>query len=335
MMMLSQSTFGMAVILTLFASVFLANATVLRGTDKTADINSPPEEDTFLYYGNVAWADLPEDVKDAWDDLGFGAISWTVQGMNENMEEASWSDLDQEDRAFAEIIGFTEDTWDCQINHNNGYDWKDLKKDQLTEYFETIEYDEDMWEEDEDEDAAIHGENWDDIDAETQAALEEICWTQDLWDSYGTEPDGFLYYGTFAWTYVEKHVRDAWEAIGFTNAKKSWTQQGWDEAIESKSWFSLSSGTRANASIVGFTEDTWDCHINHYDDYDWEELVAYDLTEYYNLTDYFEIIGYTQDIWEGDNDPDVDDQDWDEIKTEVQAALEEICWTEDLWDNYA
>eukprot|EP00978_Attheya_sp_CCMP212_P006721 scaffold15590_cov56-Attheya_sp.AAC.3 len=310
MMMLSQSTFGMAVILTLFASVSLANATVLRGTDKTADINSPPEEDKFLFYGNVTWADLPEDVKDAWDDIGFGAISWTVQGMNEKIEKDTWSDLDDEDRAHADIVGFTEDTWDCHINHYHGYEWEDLKQDDLTEYFETIGYDEDMW--DKDEDAAIDVEEWDEIDAEKQAALEAICWTQDLWDNYGTEPESLiLYYGAFAWTDLEMDVQNAWEAIGFTNAKKSWTQQGRDyEAIESKSWSSLSSSTRANASTVGFTLDTWDCRINHYNDYGWEELVAY------NLTEYFETIGYTPDSWEGETNLDIDDQDWDEIETE-------------------
>eukprot|EP00978_Attheya_sp_CCMP212_P024994 scaffold79552_cov46-Attheya_sp.AAC.1 len=331
-MMLSQWTRGMAVILTLCASVSLANASIRGTIDTSTIVESPPEEDAFLYYGNVTWADLPLNVKDAWDDLDFGGISWTVQGMNEEREEDTWSDLDEEDRALAEIVGFTGDSWDCQINHYNGYNWTDIKNANLTEYFETIGYDEDMWEED--EDAAIDVKAWGEIEAEIQAALEGICWTQDLWDNYGTEPEGFLYYGTFAWTYVEKYVRNAWEAIGFTKAKTSWSQQGRDyDAIESKSWFSLnneSSFFQGNATIVGFTSETWDCHINHYDDYDWEELVAYDLNAY------FEIIGYTQDSWEGVNatDLDVDNKYWGEIETEVQGALVAICWTEDLWDNY-
>jgi hypothetical protein len=270
---------------------------------------------------------LPKVVKDAWDDLGFGGISWTVQGMNGKIEEDSWEHLDEDDRELAEIVGFTDKTWDCQINHYYDYEWKDLEEAGLDEYFETIGYDEDMW--DEGEDAAINDNNWDEIEAEQQAALEAICWTQGLWDNYGTEPEGFLYYGTFAWTYVEKYVRNAWEEIGFTKARKSWAQQGRDEDIESKSWTSLSNSIRANAAIVGFTEDTWDCHINHYNDYSWEELATD------NLTEYFETIGYTTEIWEGeDTDLDVDDEDWEDISEEAQAALEEICWTEDLWDDY-
>eukprot|EP00978_Attheya_sp_CCMP212_P016726 scaffold44029_cov49-Attheya_sp.AAC.1 len=466
----------------------------------------------FAYYGNVAWADLPQNVKDAWDDLGFGGISWTVQGMNKEREEDTWSDLDEEDRALAEIVGFTGDSWDCQINHYNGYNWTDIKNAHLTEYFETIGYNKVMWEED--EDANIVGKAWGEIEAKAQGALEGICWTQDLWDNYRTESEGFLYDGTFAWTHMEKYVRDAWGAIGFTNARKSWRQQGmdagtstivvlddvkemvpstgddkdddtdpptvegdatdpptvkegteaptikkavesptktnvptaspivldveetdpptveeedktvsesptvspaptidegdknketttdpptvdsdaeitsdpptssptpdddtdsptrlyygnvtWDDlplnvkdawqaigftnpskswwqqgrdydSIESKSWFSLNienSCFQGNATIVGFTNETWDCHINHYDDYTWEELIAFDLNEH------FETIGYnTSEMWEGDEETDLDfeDKEWDEIETEVQGALVAICWTEDLLHNY-
>eukprot|EP00978_Attheya_sp_CCMP212_P002741 scaffold5612_cov46-Attheya_sp.AAC.4 len=365
MMMLSQWTRCMAVILTLCSSVSLVNASV-RGTISTRVVESSPEEDAFLSYGNVAWADLPLNVKDAWDDLGFGGgISWTVQGMNEEREEDTWSDLDEEDRALAEIVGFTGDSWDC------------------------------LWEKD--EDAAIVGKAWGEIEAEVQAALEGIFWTRDLWDNYGTEnnygsfawthmdkyvhdawksigvtndwkswwqqgmsddtstivesspeEDGtpeedasspkegaFLYYGNVAWDDLPLNIKDAWQAIGFTNASKSWWQQGRDyDAIESKSWSTLdieNSFFQGNATIVGFTNETWDCHINHYYDYSWEELIAYDLNEY------FETIGYTaSDMWEGDDETDLDfeDKEWDEIETEVQGALVSICWTEDLWDDY-
>jgi len=185
-MMLSQWTRGMRVILTLCASVSLANASI-RGTttDTSTIVERSLEGDTFLYYGNVAWADLPQNVEDAWETIGFNQPkkSWTQQGRDyEDIESKSWFSLENESIFFATLVGFTEDTWDCHINHYYDYYWEELVMYNLSEYFEIIGYTQASWERDDSID--VNDQYWDEIETDVEAALEEICWTKDLWDNY-------------------------------------------------------------------------------------------------------------------------------------------------------
>lgn len=48
----------------------------------------------------------------------------------------------------------------------------------------------------------------------------------------------------------------------------------------------------------GVTEEQWDCYINHYSDYDWDELINATVVEY------FITLGWNQESWET-KDPDL------------------------------
>ena len=65
-------------------------------------------------------------------------------------------------------------------------------------------------------------------------------------------------------------------------------------------------------------EDTWDCHINHYRDFFWDELEKVGVAKYYK------VLGWTPARWENDDPPASEDLEWFELdKNETIAATGE------------
>ena len=63
-----------------------------------------------------------------------------------------------------------------------------------------------------------------------------------------------------------EHVRDLDYVEG------TWNQPGTND-IELLSYESLEDELLSDSvDALGISEDAWDCHISHYEDYDWEEL---------------------------------------------------------------
>ena len=44
-------------------------------------------------------------------------------------------------------------------------------------------------------------------------------------------------------------------------------------------------------------------------------------------------LGYTQEIWENDEEPPTDEHDWDELTSEQQEAAKLLGYTEEKWDE--
>lgn len=102
--------------------------------------------------------------------------------------------------------------------------------------------------------------------------------------------------------------------------------------VETLSWESLGKDQLAGAQSIGFAtveaEDIWDCFQNHYDDYDWKELVVF------NLSQYFLILGWTQGSWyEVDPPPPSENTSWVNLTAAEQEAAVNICFFEYSWDE--
>ena len=85
-------------------------------------------------------------------------------------------------------------------------------------------------------------------------------------------------------------------------------------------------------TVLGFTEQSWDCFQNHYDDYTWEELVQEGLQEYY------EDLGYDQTTWDNEVYNRVEDDYWVEMDDdndfhEDKTALAALCYFKETWDG--
>ena len=79
---------------------------------------------------------------------------------------------------------------------------------------------------------------------------------------------------------------------------------------------------------LGFDNDAWDCHINHYFGYWWAEL------EDLGFHVYLSVLGWTETTWDDDGPaPTTEDMYWSDLTNEHKAAASEICYTREIWDG--
>ena len=83
----------------------------------------------------------------------------------------------------------------------------------------------------------------------------------------------------------------------------------------------------AGAQGLGIDEEMWDCHINHYSGYWWEDIV------WMGLDQYFTILGWDAGNWHYDETPETEDMYWDELTVKQQMAATQVCFFRDLWNT--
>ena len=117
----------------------------------------------------------------------------------------------------------------------------------------------------------------------------------------------------------------ATEGLNYT--KETWNNLG-TNPIEASEFFDLSDEQKKAAKQLGFIGATWDCDMNHYVDYSWEEL------EEYFLDAYWIALGWTKRKWgipgfasksEGKN--------WSELTSAEQDAAMEVCYFQESLDG--
>jgi len=77
----------------------------------------------------------------------------------------------------------------------------------------------------------------------------------------------------------------------------------------------------------GYDENVWDCWINHYSYFDWEEFIEYEFVEPLIA------LGWNQSNWDGDSEPESDSKDWIDLSVEERTAAEKLCYFEEVWDG--
>lgn len=111
-------------------------------------------------------------------------------------------------------------------------------------------------------------------------------------------------------------------------SRSSWNKPG-SNSIERLSYESIQATPTRIAAVrgIGFDEDTWDCWVNHYDDYSWAELVSDGLHVHYQA------LGWTQSLWDGNGSAATDNLDWNQLSSPQQAAARQVCYNRELWDE--
>ena len=111
----------------------------------------------------------------------------------------------------------------------------------------------------------------------------------------------------------------------------SWNAPG-TNPIELQAFNDLRGGDRRTVrqlmGDVSQPQAVWDCFVNHYEAYTWDELVQEGLEEY------MVTFGYNETSW-AENGGEMEDMlpDWEGLSLGQQRAAEEICYTQELWDG--
>ncbi len=108
---------------------------------------------------------------------------------------------------------------------------------------------------------------------------------------------------------------------------KTWDAPG-SNLAEDYCYDDLYENEKSGADLLGMGYDIWDCHINHYLGYWWEDL------EERGLDQYLKELGWDENSWNQDGPvPDTDDLYWDGLTPDQQEAAVQICYFRELWDN--
>jgi len=232
--------------------------------------------------------------------LGYTEETWNSPGTAE-IEQIAFSDLSDDQRTAAASLGFTEETWDCNQNHYVGYGWSDLQQYGLATYWAALGYNRARWEGLAGPPAAVDL-LWAELNEAQQNAAEELCYVEETWNMVPLEE----------W-FVSLPVR----------------QDAFSDSTKGTAFSDLSDDQQTAATNLGFTEDNWDCHQNHYTGYAWSDLQEYELEVYWKE------LGYDEASWEGIADPPVaSNLTWSELDEAQQDAAVALCFSEETWDEW-
>jgi hypothetical protein len=132
-------------------------------------------------------------------------------------------------------------------------------------------------------------------------------------------------YRYIVWELLDDATMQA--ATDFSYEEDTWNTPG-SNPLEKLGWYSFDSEYRDLLDAIGFSEDVWDCFVNHHVDTDWALLGKIDVAKY------LIVLGWDEEGWNGNADPpETDDKDWNELSVKEQEAAGELCYFEELWNG--
>lgn len=85
---------------------------------------------------------------------------------------------------------------------------------------------------------------------------------------------------------------------------------------------------------MGYDEDKWDCCINHFEDYSWDEFLFYNLTEEIVA---LEALGWTNETYGSTNSelwPETENFYWVNLTAyQQEMASSKLCYVKETWDE--
>jgi hypothetical protein len=111
-------------------------------------------------------------------------------------------------------------------------------------------------------------------------------------------------------------------------AEATWDKP-WRNTIESYPYKSLPVNMKKALTLLDISQPQWDCHINHYYGYKWNDLQKSEVNVY------FEMLGWNQDSWMDGNatKPAVDGMSWDDLSEKQKKIANQICYFKETWDE--
>eukprot|EP00521_Asterionellopsis_glacialis_P009592 CAMPEP_0195284650 /NCGR_PEP_ID=MMETSP0707-20130614/2778_1 /TAXON_ID=33640 /ORGANISM="Asterionellopsis glacialis, Strain CCMP134" /LENGTH=1190 /DNA_ID=CAMNT_0040344029 /DNA_START=45 /DNA_END=3617 /DNA_ORIENTATION=- len=287
------------------------------------------------HYSGYSWDQLKNyDVVRHFELLGWNRNMWDTKSKPDSWKK-DWAELTAGQRTAAEKLCYFDETWqrinladwDCPTKHFTGYSWDGLNKAGVQIYFITLGWTEETWKGGKGS-TTIDDLHWDQLTTEEHTAAQQICYTKSMWESKFT-PNGAVYpeFRFRNYASLSPKLKEYAETLSYT--KSTWNNLG-TAIVESLSYSDLSPDEQHAVIQLGFaSEEDWDCYMNHYDDYTWEEL------EQEEVQTYFTMLGYDKDGWNGESHTPsaVEDLHWNELTAAQQTAAKKICYIEESWEG--
>ena len=127
-----------------------------------------------------------------------------------------------------------------------------------------------------------------------------------------------------AWDDLAPPVRAAAAAAGY--GEKSWNRPH-TLAAEELDYASLEPAMHDLLAAAAVSDASWDCHVNHYRNYEWQELEERDVQKSYKA------LGWDEDMWCGSEEPDEEGWYWGDLTPAQQDAAAAACYSPQTWDE--
>jgi len=287
----------------------------------------PIERPEFRY---MHWMKLGVEARGvANEKLKYSALSWNVLGLD-SIESRTWRSLTEYERNGALGLGWSQLSWDCWQNHYKGYSWDELEFYGLDFPFLKLGWDQLSWDGIESAPATSKDHSWKDLTPEQRASISELCYFRDNWDGLDMTPNP----GQFPFPKVKQRYV-AWRSLAGDVRKRArdslmynrttWNLLGSAE-IEQRSWEGLTEHQKADAMALGYYRKTWDCFVNHYRAYRWEDLDRVGQ-------DSLQSLGWDEASWEQGSVPPSYNNTWVKLSDQEQSVASVLCFFEDNWDG--
>jgi len=125
------------------------------------------------------------------------------------------------------------------------------------------------------------------------------------------------------------------EFLAASQIELQYTEEYWNKfnsPIEEMCWNSLYNDMITAAMTMGYDDARWDCCINHYRDYDYDDLENEDSPP---LKVAVNILGWDKASWEDEASrlPESEKDDWEDLTALEQAAADYLCYDENSWNE--
>lgn len=278
----------------------------------------------------VPWADLPDDVINTATLLSYTEETWNDYGSNP-IEDLDWDRLDRTEKMYAGILGFSSQSWNCWMNHYQSLRWIDLENDgiQARQWWEDLGWDISSWNKYEDAPSS-NDEFWYVLSEEERFAAAQLCYFKRTWDEADVYVDGLYPLAKPEGRYKNWDDLDENMTIIAKDGLKYndflWNVVGLNP-IEGKDWAQLTPVEAKSANLLGLDQISWDCWVNHFRGYTWEEL------KFYGIDFYYSALGYNDQSWIGlEEEPKK--KSWKELNEAERKAATELCFFRETWEGY-
>jgi hypothetical protein len=293
----------------------------------TAKINWDTHYDDLPVVRFTEWSALPAAHQAVATTAGYEQGTWN-QLSTADMELSSWTELAADTREALDQLGFTPFQWDCYMNHFQAQTWAEIVDRGLDDAAEILGYTEELWTND--GLTATDALTWDNLTDGQGWAAASFCYFSDSWDEIAIPnmlnlPTPYPYFRYRVWVNLSPTERDFAIAVG-------WTEETWNSPfqsdIESIAFADLGDGERAALLAMGFSEESYDCYVDHYYGYTWEELVQFEIAPY------FEEFGWTESLYDADSQPVAWAAGvWSALNDVEKNAADQLCWFQEIWES--
>mmetsp|Transcript_7459 Transcript_7459/g.13147 ORF Transcript_7459/g.13147 Transcript_7459/m.13147 type:complete len:403 (+) Transcript_7459:147-1355(+) len=264
------------------------------------------------------------------EKLGYIDLTWNNHALAP-IEKNAWNSLSSNEREGASLLGFTEDTWNCFINHYEDFAWDELAEMGVQEHYEKLGWTQAHWEHTATDIVSTEERWWSQLTDLEQRAANDLCYFKDNWDRIDMTPnDSFFPHPMPDFRYVP------WEELGSVTKQvaggmMNYTEDLWNNlgssVMEKNTFLNLDDDVREAAMDLGFYTHTWDCFMNHYQAYYWSSF-------HEDLKVAIETLGWTEAMWkdEVDEEPPTEEKYWIDLTPEEKAAATRLCWFREIWD---